>query len=366
MNISANYPQDAINLQSVRRALIVKLRHHGDVLLTSPVFQTLKNKAPHIEVDALVYRETQDMLAGHPSIDRLFTIDRGWKKLGIKDQLKSEWELFKHLQSRQYDLLIHLTEHNRGIWLSHLLSPRFSVARKHPKANKLWKRSFTHLYVHPRETQRHTVELNLDAIRRIGIQPSIDERKLILIPGTAAENKIDELLIHHQLLPKQFIHIHPTSRWFFKTWPVEKVAELCDVLSRQGTQIVLTAAPDDRERQMIEAILARTNSRPINLTGQLSLKELAALTAKSKLFIGVDSAPMHIAAAMQVPVVALFGPSGDIEWGPWMVPHRVVASNEFSCRPCGNDGCGGSKISECLTSLPVHRVLDAVKQLSAV
>jgi heptosyltransferase-3 len=74
---------------------------------------------------------------------------------------------------------------------------------------------------------------------------------------------------------------------------------------------------------------------------------------------------MHIAAAVGTPVVALFGPSGEIEWGPWQVPHRVVVSNDHPCRPCGNDGCGGGKISECLTTLPVERVEAAVRALLA-
>jgi heptosyltransferase-3 len=74
---------------------------------------------------------------------------------------------------------------------------------------------------------------------------------------------------------------------------------------------------------------------------------------------------MHIAAAMGTPVVALFGPSGEKEWGPWKVAHRVVASDHHPCRPCGNDGCGGSKVSECLTQLPVDRVHSAVNELLA-
>ena len=82
-----------------------------------------------------------------------------------------------------------------------------------------------------------------------------------------------------------------------------------------------------------------------------------------KLFIGVDSVPMHIAAAMQTPTVVLFGPSGEMSWGPWQVPHRVVSSEAHPCRPCGQDGCGGGKLSDCLTSLPVERVLQAVDQL---
>jgi heptosyltransferase-3 len=103
----------------------------------------------------------------------------------------------------------------------------------------------------------------------------------------------------------------------------------------------------------------------VDLAGQLSLRELAALTARARLFVGVDSAPMHIAAAMGTPVVALFGPSGDLEWGPWGVAHRIVASDRHPCRPCGNDGCGGGKVSECLTTLSVERVQAAVNEMLA-
>ena len=108
--------------------------------------------------------------------------------------------------------------------------------------------------------------------------------------------------------------------------------------------------------------LAPLTQPVVNLGGQLTLKQLAALTAQAKLFIGVDSAPMHIAAAMQTPVLASFGPSGDKEWGPWMVPHRLITS-DHPCRPCGQDGCGGGKISECLTTLPVDDVYAATQEL---
>jgi len=100
----------------------------------------------------------------------------------------------------------------------------------------------------------------------------------------------------------------------------------------------------------------------VDLSGQLSLKQLAALTARAKLFIGVDSAPMHIAAAMGTPTVVLFGPSGDPEWGPWQVPHKIITS-DHTCRPCGNDGCGGGKLSECLQTISVAEVLEAVHSL---
>ena len=74
---------DAINLASVKRALVVKLRHHGDVLLASPVFQVLRNRMPHAEIDALVYSETRDMLEGHPAVSRIHTVDRSWKRQAL-------------------------------------------------------------------------------------------------------------------------------------------------------------------------------------------------------------------------------------------------------------------------------------------
>jgi len=113
---------------------------------------------------------------------------------------------------------------------------------------------------------------------------------------------------------------------------------------------------------MTKSILAGLPQPVVDLSGLLSLKQLAALTARAKLFIGVDSAPMHIAAAMRTPTIALFGPSGEIEWGPWQVPHRILTS-AHACRPCGNDGCGGGKRSECLSDIPVERVLSAAEKL---
>jgi heptosyltransferase-3 len=353
---------DAIDLNSLRRVLVIKLRHHGDVLLTSPVFTVLKNRAPHLEIDALVYRETAEMLTLHPAIEQVHTIDRNWKKQGIVAQAKAEWELLSSLRARAYDLVVHLTEHPRGAWVKRLCGARYGVAKRISNRGRFWRGSFSHTYPHPRGTFRHTVELHLDALRRIGIQPEAPERRLVLVPGAEAEGHVARLLADHGIAGDDYLHIHPTSRWLFKTWPPEKVAQLLAALKRQGHRLVLTAAPDAQEMQFVEHILAQMEEPILNLAGQLSLKQLAALTAGARCFIGVDSAPMHMAAAMQTPVVALFGPSGDREWGPWRVPHRVITS-DHSCRPCGNDGCGGGKLSECLTSLPVSRVLAAVDEL---
>jgi len=362
--MSTPLPQDAVPLAEVKRALVIKLRHHGDVLLATPVLSALKEAAPHCEVDALVYADTAAMVDGHPAVACLHTIDRQWKGLGPIAHARAEWQLLSRLRARRFDLVVHLTDHPRGAWLTRLLAARWAVAPK--RSGKLWGRSFTHLYPRAAHPTRHTVESHLDALRRIGIQPADAARKLVIVPGAAAEQRVRELLARHGLASAPFVHLHPASRWMFKCWPAERNAQLCAALAAGGLPIVLTAAPAPAELQLVAAIRqhpAASSSRIVDLAGTLSLKELAALTAQARLFVGVDSAPMHIAAAVGTPTVALFGPSNEIEWGPWKVRHRVVASENHSCRPCGLDGCGGGKISECLTTLPVARVLEACRQL---
>ncbi len=362
---------DAVPLAEISRVLVTKLRHHGDVLLASPVFSTLKAVAPHADVDALVYRDTAPMLEGHPAIARLHTIDRAWKRDGPLERLAKERALARELAGRGYQLLVHLTEHPRGIALARRLRPRYAVTTERgPERGSawLWKRYFTHFYKVPRGTERAMVEQNLDALRRLGIDPPDDLRRLVLVPGPEAEARVEARLAAASLVHRGYVHVHPGSRWFFKCWPAANVAALVGRIVADVMPVVLTASPDPREREMLDAILAAlapaTRARVLDLGGELSLRELAALAARARIFVGVDSAPMHIASAVGTPVVAAFGPTSEVAWGPWRVPHRVVAS-AHPCRPCGQDGCGGSKVSECLTTLPVERMHGAIVELLA-
>jgi len=371
-------PKHAFSAAGLRRALVIKLRHHGDVLLAAPVISTLKRHAPQCEVDALVYADTAPMLEGHPALSQLHLIDRNWKRQGLGRQSAAELRLIAALRARRYDLIVHLSVHTRGAWLVRLLRPRWSVAPKFRPG--FWAKSFTHLYPAQSHPDRHTVDTNLDSLRALGLQPAPEDMRVILVPGAAAEAKVDALLAEHDLSPGGFVHIHPASRWAFKCWPAERVAALCDALAAKGLPIVLSSAPDANEKALIAAVQASRKvdavaSAPsqgiprcitLDFSGRLSLKELAALTARARLFVGVDSAPMHIAAAMGTPTIGIFGPSGDREWGPWGAGNRVVASLTHECRPCGRAGCNDSKISECLVTLPVAQVLAACEELLAV
>jgi heptosyltransferase-3 len=231
----------------------------------------------------------------------------------------------------------------------------------------LWRRHFTHFYCQP--LRRHTVEANLDALRRIGIYPDESDKQLVLVPGAKATSRAAELLAGHGLSTGAFVQVHAGSRWFFKCWPADRTAQLIDRIVADGLGVVITGGPDERELRLVATILNAikpvTRDRIVDLSAQLTLPELAALTKNARAFVGVDSAPMHIAAAMGTPTVALFGPSSTVNWAPWRVAARVITSSTHPCGPCDRDGCGGGKVPECLITIPAERVFAELRSLLA-
>jgi heptosyltransferase-3 len=340
----------SVPLQELSRILVVKLAHLGDVLLAAPVVSVLKRHAPHAEVDALVYEETAPMLSGHPGLAELLAIRRG--------DVRAELALLRKVRARGYQLVVALSDKPRIAFLARLSGARYAVTSARAGRPGFLRRSFTHFYAIPPGNSRHTVEVHLDALRALGIRPTPEERRIVLVPGAEAERRIDELR-----LPERFVAIHPASRWLFKCWPAGRLAELINTLQARGERVVLTGSRDADESALVEQVVRGLDAPVINLSGQLGLKELAALIGRARLFVGVDSAPMHMASAMGTPAVALFGPSGDVEWGPWQIPHRIVTS-DHPCRPCGYNGCGGGNRSDCMEAIPVRPVLAAVDALT--
>lgn len=354
-----------IDWQDINRVLVIKFRHHGDVLVTTPVFNTIKNHYPDIQVDALVYSETAPMLEGLPSLSELHCVDRQWKKQGIKFQIKQELDLIARLKARKYDLVIHLTEHWRGSTLCRLLKPKYSIVAKYPsRQGHWWLNSFTHHYPTPQKPY-HVVNKHLDALRHLGLHPEgLDDTRMTFAIDQQTSEQTANLLKEHKLSPNGYILFHPTSRWLFKCWRESYAAELIDELQNADWPVVITSGPDGKELDMVTRILQLCKTQPVNLSGKTSLKQLGSLINESRLFFGLDSVPMHIAAALQKPLVVLFGPSGDLEWGPWQTQARVLVKN-VSCRPCGMDGCGGSKRSECLYTITPQDALKSINSLLA-
>ncbi|MBS0606139.1 MAG: putative lipopolysaccharide heptosyltransferase III [Verrucomicrobia bacterium] len=356
-----NYP----DLSLVKRVLVVKMRHHGDVLLTSPVFSNLKRAMPQAEIDAFVYKDTLPMLEGHPGISQFLLYDRSWKKLSPLRKIIKELLLLKDIRKGKYDLVINLTEGDRGAIAAWVSKSRYRVGFDPGKKGLFGKKSiYTHIVKncpHP----RHTVEKQLDVLRKIGIFPTGEEKDVSFhIPANVSQ-KVKEMLSQEDLSIGQYVVVHPVSRWRFKCLSTPQVARLIAALHQRGERIILTASPDPDELQMIADIVGKIPEVPlINYAGKTGLKELSALIVFSKALITVDSVPLHIASATKTPVVALFGPTSDQNWGPWMNPRAKVVAQQFSCRPCYQDGCGGSKMSDCLFTMPQSMILDAFDQVT--
>jgi heptosyltransferase III len=347
-----NYP----DLKNVKKVLVVKMRHLGDVLLSSPLFSHLKKALPQAQIDALIYTDTLPMLEGHPAISNFLLYNRGNKKLSFFARLGGEISLYSQVRKGGYDLVINLTEGDRGALAALFSSAPIRVGFD-PEGSgfRAKRRIYTHL-VKNCKTPRHTVEKNLDALRRIGLFPVPEERDLTMHIPESALARFDRM--------GDYIVIHPVSRWRFKCPPPSTIAALIRQLHKRGEKIVLTAGPDKEEGKMIEEILQLASDvEVVNFAGKLSLKELAALIQLSRCLICVDSVPLHMASALKTPVVVLFGPSCDQNWGPWMHPQSRIVAQPFSCRPCHRDGCGGSKMSDCLYTLPTSSILAAFDSL---
>lgn len=343
----------------MNRILVIKLRHLGDVLLSAPVFHVLKKKFPAACIDAYIYRESLPMLEGHPAINDFLLTDPSSKGGSLKQELKLLWEIRK----RKYDLVINLTEGDRGA-LAALFSGAPHRIGFDPGSKGLWgkKKIFTHLVKNCKQP-RHAVERNLDALRCFGLFPDEEERKLEMhIPEVARERV--EILLREKRVEKGFVAIHPVSRWFYKCQRPEQVARLIRALKDRGEEVVLTSGPGAKELKFIEEILTLAGGGATSFAGQLSLKELGALYLQSKALITVDSVPLHMASALKVPVVALFGPTSEENWGPWQNPKARVVTEPMPCRPCFMDGCGGSKRSDCLERLSTEAILRAYDELA--
>ncbi|MGE5247627.1 MAG: glycosyltransferase family 9 protein, partial [Verrucomicrobiota bacterium] len=171
----------------------------------------------------------------------------------------------------------------------------------------------------------------------------------------------------------------PGSRWKFKCWTDAGNAALIAHLSRKGMVPVVTSGPDPEERAQVDRIRELCPVPFVSLAGRLTFKELGALIASARLYVGVDSAPMHLASAVGTPTVAIFGPTGAFNWAPWegidwgyseeqkagtrFVGRHAVVQKAFFCCPCGRDGCGGTKKSRCLDELSVDEVTEAVDRM---
>ncbi len=352
---------DYPDITKIKKVLVIKLRHLGDVLLTTPVFQVLKKELFNADIDAYIYKSAYPMLEGHPSISEFLLYDREIKKLNFFPRFSEEIKILKKIRSNKYDLVLNLTEGDRGALAVKISKAPFSIGYK--SEGGIWGKNKFYTHFVKNSSSRHMVEQNLDFVRKLGIFPSVEDRELFFhIPEDAYLN-ISMILKEHGIDEKNFILIHPASRWRFKCWPAFRMKNLTKMLIEKNMQVVFSAGDEPFEKALVKEIVeSLPKTHVLNLSGKISLKELGALIDMCRVLLCVDSVPLHIASALKAKCICLFGPTVDKTWGPWKNDNAMVISEDFSCRPCCLDGCGGSKISDCLYAIKEERVLKAIEQ----
>lgn len=349
------------------KILIMKFRNIGDVLLTSPMADALSLLPEQPQVTFLVKKGTEAMLTGHPHIHQVLVLperEKGESKLVF---LRHQLTFIQQLRAEQFDISINTTEGDRGLIFGWLSGAKRRIG--YLKDNEKWWRKKLITEPHTMRKDRfHTVLRNLDLLKNI-VKPETINVSIHYTP--LDELRVIDLLKQSGWYQEPYVHIHPVSRWFFKCWRDDYMAQTIDYIQTElKLKVVLTCAPDNKEREKLNYIISLCQTKPIDLGGKLSLKETAALSAQAEFFFGVDSAPMHMAAAVDTKVIALFGPSGAFDWGPWpnewgeldrnpypnkngiqQVGKHTVVQQEWDCAPCGKAGCENSKRSRCLEEL---------------
>jgi heptosyltransferase-3 len=334
------------NVEDLRRILVVKLRHLGDVLLATPVFPAIQKALPNAEISACVFQGTEQMLRHNPHLKSCLTVP---KARGF-EQMRQQVRLLTQLRRAQFDLVIDLTGSDRAAILTRLTGARHRWGPARKKGFRGKKLCYTRTVPFPRNL--HVVEQQNSFLNAFEMGVANPE----LFFFVSQENRVAvQKLVRSE---RNLVHVHPVSRIMKKCWPVPFMAAFLNSLGRRGLTPVITASPDPVEIGFIRELISLLEVPHFDLSGKLSLGELGALSEASRLFVGVDSAPMHIAAAVGTPVIGIFGPSSETLWAPWC-EKKLVLSRDLPCRlPCNNKS--SCPHIECLRAMTPEMVMPQV------
>ena len=339
-----------MELQNIRRIAVFKMRNIGDVLMITPALRALREAFPGAKITVVVNPGTEAMLAHNPDVDDLLIYPRDAAKEGHPfARLGAELRFLRELRRHQPDLSVSLTEGDRAAWSSRLSGARYRAGMGRYRRGVYDPRSrFYNLPTPPLSNDVHEVEKQFLLLQEAGLVAR--EKK----PGPLCLVVPDDLRrwAREQLDAKRpVVHVHPVSRWLWKCWTNEAMAEVIDWLqAERDAQVVVTTGPADRERERAREIVALCRRAPVFHDGNLSLGQIAALSAEADLFFGVDTAPMHIAAAVGTPVIALFGPTRIVSWAPWCEQKQVL-SQPCACNITRKVACDWDKVRACLAAI---------------
>lgn len=350
-------PLAPLRLDGARRILLVKPSALGDVVHALPVAATLHRRYPESRLDWLVEEEAADIVRGHPAIsDVVVSGRRRWLRQlrgarQIAPTLGEVARFVADLRRRRYDAVLDL----QGLFKSALYvmatGAPIRVGFAEGREGSPW--VLTHRIAAPPQPV-HAVDRYLALAGAVGATEPVREFQIALTPQ--AKSVAGSILAGCR---RPVVVLHPAARWRTKLWEVRRWRELAAVLLAEGAGVLLTGG--DADGALTAEIGAGLDPAPLSLVGQLSLKELAAVLEGSDLMVTVDSGPMHMAAAMGTPVVALFGPTDPHRTGP--LGTGTVLQHPLPCSPCLQRHCRIADVHRCMRDLGVAEVLTAVRGL---
>lgn len=353
-----------------RRVLVIITRRIGDVLLATPVLRSLKRAWPRTVIDALVFNGSEGVLAGNPDLGDILTIPERPRLLQHID--------FVGKLYRRYDLAISLLPGDRPTFYA-FIAGRKRVGLLINTRRQRWKRRLLHQWAAYAPEDQHTVLTYLSVLKLLDVPPATD---ITVSWRDTDEHAAATALAPLNNAPYVVLHIYP--KFNYKLWHQTGWLALARWLNERGLRVALTGSKDPAELEYISR-LCHNMPGALNLAGLLSLGACASLIKNAKAYVGIDTALTHMAAALDVPTVALFGPTDPVRWGPWPKGHAALENpwrrlgdqanqrvrlvqGVAACVPCGYEGCARHIVSfsDCLLHLPATRVIEALSELTSL
>lgn len=352
-----------------QRILLIKPSSLGDIVHALPVLAALRRRWPRAHIAWLVGDAFAPLLDGHPLLDEVIRFDR--RRFGrmwySPAAFVAFWRFVAQVRRRRFELVVDL----QGLIRSGLLAWFSGAGRRVGFAaarEGAW--LFYTQRVRCPAQARHAVDRNRCVADALGLEREPPGAPLAFpLAVSDAERAAARRLLADAGLPPgaDVLAVLPGARWPSKQWPAERFAELIDLVDDGRRRTVLLGAPD--ERALGARIAAACATAPLNLIGRTSLRDLVAVLSLAQRVVCCDSGPMHIAAALHRPLVAIFGPTDPARTGPYSPAARVVR-RDLPCMPClrrtcplGHHAClrelSAETVAGALRALDVSRIPDA-------
>lgn len=324
--------QPVPDLTKVRRILIVRDDHIGDLICSTPVFEALKKTCPQAEITLVSSTYNGAIAEGNPYIDRILCYEKykhrrnGWR-LG---HTWCQYRFFRSLRREAFDLAIGLRSHfsRRQAQIVFASGAPYRLGHQPQRSRYRHLSFFFNLIVPESRARKHEVERSLDVLKVIGIE--LPQPKPLVVINQSEKDFASQVIRDKEIKGDPIIGYHISNRNVNQHWPISSFAQLIKLLKREypHSEHIITFAPNDQERA--RQLAARIGSRG-HLVRTPGIKQLGALQRCCQLFITLDGAPLHLSAALGIPTLAIFGFFSDPGvWHPWGFGHRWLKRNEES------------------------------------